>query len=73
MQAAERAGRWHHVQQVALPLSCPQPFIEREQPVRLIFPRRDWALAAPVLAGVGLFGTTLLTLGCFLVSGELRK
>ncbi|KAI7837990.1 hypothetical protein COHA_008172 [Chlorella ohadii] len=49
------------------------PFIEREQPVRLIFPPRDWALAAPVLAGVGLFGTTLLTLGCFLVSGELRK
>ena len=41
--------------------------------MRLIFPPRDWALAAPVLAGVGLFGTTLLTLGCFLVSGELRK
>ena len=57
----------------ALPLHRLQPFVESNQPVLRAFPPRHWALAAPVLAGVGLFGTTLLTLGCFLVSSEMRK
>lgn len=38
-----------------------------------LFPSRYYAIAVPVLAGVTLFGTTLLTLGCFLVSSELQK
>lgn len=38
-----------------------------------LFPPRYYAIAVPVLAGVTLFGTTLLTLGCFLVSSELGK
>ncbi|KAL4422488.1 hypothetical protein ABPG75_008685 [Micractinium tetrahymenae] len=49
------------------------PFIEEDQPVLRLFPPRYYAIAVPVLAGVALFGTTLLTLGCFLVSSELRK
>ena len=50
-----------------------QPFIEPGQPVLRLFPPRHLALAAPVLAGVGLWGATLITLGCFLVGGELAR
>lgn len=38
-----------------------------------LFPPSYYALAAPVLAGVGLFGGVLLTLGCFLVGGEWER
>ena len=39
-------------------------------PIVAIAPPRYHAVALPVAAGVALFGTSLLTLGCFLVSGE---
>jgi hypothetical protein len=50
-----------------------QPFVEEGQPILRIFPQSYWAVAAPVLAGVVLFGVTLLTLGGFLAVGELAK
>jgi len=50
-----------------------QPFVDDGQPVLRFFPPRYYAIALPVLAGVALFGITLLTLGCFLVASELTK
>ena len=50
-----------------------QPFVEEGQPILRLFPSSYWAVAVPVLAGVVLFGVTLLTLGAFLVVGELAK
>ena len=54
-------------------LPHPQPFIDEDQPTRRLFPSPYYAIAPPVLAGVALWGATLVTLGCFLVSSELRK
>ncbi|EFN52542.1 hypothetical protein CHLNCDRAFT_138970 [Chlorella variabilis] len=48
-------------------------FVEEGQPILRLFPPRHFAIAAPVLAGVVLFGVTLCTLGGFIVSSELGK
>lgn len=50
-----------------------QSFVEEGQPILRLFPPRHFAIAAPVLAGVVLFGVTLCTLGGFIVSSELGK
>lgn len=49
------------------------PFIDEDQPARRLFPPPYYAVAPPVAAGVLLFSVTLITLGVFLVSSELRK
>ena len=55
------------------PAAHAQPFVEPDQPVLRLFPPTYYALAAPVLAGVCLWSTTLIALGCLLAGPELRK
>lgn len=50
-----------------------QPFIDADQSILQIFPDPYYALAPPAFLGVLLMGVTLVTIGCFLVHGELSK